>query len=124
MASDEVRTKITKLLEKFTSANQPDPVHLRQLKSICKKDEGNIDVAYEVLLTQLRRPHTVLRLNCLEVIDQLFHRSHRFRTLLLDDFHQYSALTLGHEANQPLPPPRSHQKKLREKSIRILKEWH
>ena len=124
MASDEVRTKITKLLEKFTTANQPDPVYLRQLKSICKKNEGNVGVAYEVLLAQLRRPHTVVRLHCLEVIDELFQRSHRFRTLLLDDFHQYSSLTLGHEANQPLPPPLSHHKKLREESIRKLKEWH
>ena len=123
MASDEVRTKITKLLEKFTTANQPDPVYLKQLKSICKKDERNVGVAYEVLLTQLRKHHTVIRFHCLEVIDQLFQRSHCFRTLLLGDFHQFSVLTLGHEANQPLPPPESYHKKLREESIRKLKEW-
>lgn len=124
MASDEVRNKITKLLEKFTTASQPDPAFLKLLKSVCKQDEGNIGVAYEVLLSQLRRPHTVVRLNCLEVIDQLFQRSHRFRTLLLEDFHQFSVLTLGHEASQPLPPPASHHKKLREESIRKLKDWH
>ena len=42
---------------------------------------------------------------------------------MLEDFH-HSVLTLGHEAHHPLPPPASHHKKLREESIRKLKDWH
>ena len=92
MANEEARSQITKLVEKFTTASHPEPAYLKHLKSICKKDEENVVVAHQVVIAQLRRPHTVVRLNCLQVIDQLFHRSHRFRTLLLEDFHQFSIL--------------------------------
>jgi len=124
MAAEGVRKQITKLIEKFTTAKLPEPVNLKHLKSLCKKDEENVKFAFEVVFSQLRRPHTVVRLNCLELIDQLFNRSHRFRTLLLEDFHQFSILTLGYEANTPLPPPHSQQKKLRTETIGKLKEWH
>ena len=124
MPNEEARSQITKLVEKFTTASHPEPAYLKHLKSICKKDEENVVVTHQVVIAQLRRPHTVVRLNCLQVIDQLFHRSHRFRTLLLEDFHQFSILTLGYEADKALPPPQSQHKKLITETIGKIKEWH
>ena len=124
MAGCEGSKKIRKLLEKFTTANNPEPVHLKQIKSICKRDEQNVVLAFEAVLAQLSKSHSVVRMNCLQVVDQLFHRSHRFRTLLIENFHQFSILTLGYEANKPLPPPQSQHKKLRTETIGKIKEWH
>ena len=51
--------------------------------------------AHRVLLSQLEREHAEVRRSTVQVIDELFHRSHCFRELLLADFQLFIELTLG-----------------------------
>lgn len=57
--------------------------------------EGHVKSAYEILLAQLNKEHSEIRYSALQIVDALFHRSHVFRDLLLDEFQQFYELVLG-----------------------------
>lgn len=52
----------------------------------------------------------------------LFHRSHLFRTLVLEDFPGFLQLTLGINAT-PLPPPQNWAQKLQLLASQCLRDW-
>lgn len=117
---------IKKLLGKLLTSNSGElnPDLIKQLKSICKKNDENVRITCEILFSFLKRAHSVIRLNCIYLADILFSRSNCFRNLMLEQFELFTSLTLGSDPSKPLPPPESKHKKLRRESIRIIKEWH
>ena len=62
---------------------------------IFRTSNGYVEYAYHQLDTWLDKDHSEIRLSTLLMYDQLFHRSHHFRTLLLTDFQNFIELTLG-----------------------------
>lgn len=121
---EEVRGELKKTIEALSKTEEFDPVLMKKIKNICKKNDRNVCLAQKLLYIQLKRNHCVVRLNCVQIIDQLFQRSHSFRTSVVDDFQTFVDLTLGSDPAKPLPPPVSKHKKLRRESIRKIKEWH
>jgi hypothetical protein len=51
--------------------------------------------AYHMLLTQLEKEHSEIRLSAFQMIDELFNRSHVFRELMLSDLQTFLELTVG-----------------------------
>jgi len=121
---EAVNVELKKTIEALSKSEDFDPTLMKKIKNICKKHDRNVLLAQKLLYIQLRRNHCVVRFNCVQIIDQLFHRSHSFRTSVIDDFQTYVDLTLGSDPSKPLPPPVSQNKKLRRESIKKIKEWH
>ena len=122
VGGEEIKKLLGKLLTSNSSELNPDL--LKRLKSICKKDDGNVKIAFEVLFSFLKKAHSVIRLNCVYLADTLFSRSNFFRILMLEKFELFTSLTLASDPSKPLPPPESQHRKLRREAIRIIKEWH
>jgi hypothetical protein len=53
---------------------------------ISRQTDVNVEYCYRLLIAQLDKQHSEIRYSTFQIIDQLFNRSHHFRTLLLDDF--------------------------------------
>lgn len=121
---EEVKIDLKKTIEALSKSEDFDPTLMKKIKNICKKNDRNVCLAQKLLYVQLRRNHCVVRLNCVQIIDQLFQRSHSFRNLVIDDFQTFVDLTLGADPSKPLPLPVSQNKKLRRESIKKIKEWH
>jgi len=121
---EAVNVELKKTIEALSKSEDFDPTLMKKIKNICKKHDRNVILAQKLLYIQLRRNHCVVRFNCVQIIDQLFQRSHSFRTSVIDDFQTYVDLTLGSDPSKPLPPPVSQNKKLRRESIKKIKEWH
>jgi len=121
---EAVNVELKKTIEALSKSEDFDPTLMKKIKNICKKHDRNVLLAQKLLYIQLRRNHCVVRFNCVQIIDQLFQRSHSFRTSVIDDFQTYVDLTLGSDPSKPLPPPVSQNKKLRRESIKKIKEWH
>ena len=117
---------IKKLLGKLLTSNSSElnPDLIKRLKSICKKNDGNVKITCDVLFSFMKKAHSVIRLNCVYLADILFSRSNCFRILMLENFELFTSLTLASDPSKPLPPPESQHKKLRRESIRLIKEWH
>jgi hypothetical protein len=55
----------------------------------------NIRDCYEILIEKLNQDHSEIRYSALQIVDCLFMRSHLFRELVLDEFHNLFELVLG-----------------------------
>lgn len=51
--------------------------------------------AYHLLITQLEKGHSEIRLSSFQMIEELFNRSHCFRELLISNFQHFLELTVG-----------------------------
>ncbi|KAL7983972.1 hypothetical protein Chor_004512 [Crotalus horridus] len=56
-------------------------------------------------MSQLNQEHAEIRLSAFQIVDQLFARSHLFRTLLVSNFQEFLELTVETDYDRPLPPP-------------------
>lgn len=54
-----------------------------------------VNEAYHMLMTQLEKEHSEIRLSAFQMMDELFNRSHTFRELLLCDLQTFLELTVG-----------------------------
>lgn len=95
---------------------------LKEFKSLCKNgDDDLIDFAYRIMIMQLEKNHCQKRYSTMLLIEQLFPRSHRFRTVFTEqsNLNDFFGLTLASE----LPKPRVYAKLLREKVNLLTKQW-
>ncbi|XP_015782795.1 UV-stimulated scaffold protein A [Tetranychus urticae] len=117
------------LVEKLTTSGRKDldPEAWNKLKLICKEEgDSVIEQIFHMLIFQSSRKHSQIRYCSLLLIDELFKRSHRFRTLLLrhDNLNSFIETTLGVNEDKPLPPPKAWAKELKKKSIECIDCWH
>ena len=75
-------------------------------------------------MAQLSQEHAEIRLSAFQVLDQLFARSHQFRTLVISNFQEFLELTLGTDHERPLPPPREVAQRLRQAATRAVRGWN
>ncbi|KAJ6651008.1 hypothetical protein lerEdw1_001193 [Lerista edwardsae] len=84
----------------------------------------HISHVYHLLMTQLNQEHAEIRLSAFQVVDELFSRSHQFRTLIISNFQEFLELTVETDYEQPLPPPSEVAQKLKKAAIKSIQEWH
>lgn len=65
-----------------------------------------------------------MRLLALEVCDELFGRSKRFRALLCARLTHALELMVGFKPSNPLPPPADTATALRARALEALERWH
>ncbi|KAM3581306.1 hypothetical protein VKS41_006131 [Umbelopsis sp. WA50703] len=80
-------------------------------------------MSVELIFIQLRKKQAQIRYSALQLIEELFNRSHKFRTLIADEFPQFLQLTIGIHKN-PLPPPKTVASKLKEYAVALVKLWY
>ncbi|XP_039921279.1 UV-stimulated scaffold protein A [Hirundo rustica] len=118
--------RLAELVEELTTSGEPqlEPGRMKELKKICKSSEEHIGLAYHLLVTRLQEEHAEMRFSAFQVVQELFARSHQFRTLLIANFQEFLELTVGIDHEQPLPPPREVAQKLRKAAIKAVQDWH
>lgn len=95
---------------------------LKEFKNLCKNgDDDLIDFVYRVMIMNLEKNHSQKRYSTILLIEQLFPRSHRFRTLFTDqaNLNYFFKLTLAPQ----LPKPKLYAKLLKEKVNQLVKVW-
>jgi len=102
---------------------QVNPVRLKQLKKECKNSDNHVSIVHEELFKQMNKNNSDIRLLCLLVFDELFTRSHVFRTLTIEKFEEITILCTGVDSLKPLPLPKQTAKQLRADSIQMFKRW-
>ncbi|XP_056004926.1 UV-stimulated scaffold protein A-like isoform X3 [Ostrea edulis] len=80
--------------------------------------------AYHMLVIQLQKEHSEIRLSAFQMIDELFNRSHMFRDLLLSDLQTFLELTVEVDFDQPLPPPKAAASTLKASALRAIQQWN
>lgn len=93
---------------------------------MCKNgDDDLINFVYRIFIFQLEKNHCQKRYSTMLLIEQLFKRSHRFRTIFTDqtNLNYFFELTLGTNKDKPLPKPKIYAKLLKEKIHQLMKEW-
>eukprot|EP00076_Gallus_gallus_P048324 XP_420845.5 UV-stimulated scaffold protein A [Gallus gallus] len=118
--------RLAELVEELTTAGEPqlEPGRMKELKKICRSSEEHLSHAYHLLLTRLHEEHAEMRFSAFQIVQELFSRSHLFRTLLVSNFQEFLELTVGTDHEQPLPPPREVAQKLRKAAIAAVQGWH
>ena len=118
--------ELAEVVSNLTSSGDPSLNNdlVKKLKTICKKSEVYVKHAYHLVLTQLKKNHSEIRLSSFQIINELFLRSHIFRELLLIDFQIFLELTVETDHKQPLPPPKSTAKILKEKALQAIESWY
>ncbi|XP_058694024.1 UV-stimulated scaffold protein A isoform X2 [Poecile atricapillus] len=118
--------RLAELVEELTTSGEPrlEPGRMKELKKICKSSEEHISHAYHLLVTRLQEEHAEMRFSAFQVVQELFARSHQFRTLLISNFQEFLELTVGIDHEQPLPPPKEVAQKLRKAAIKAVQDWH
>uniref|UniRef100_A0A8C3SHV7 UV-stimulated scaffold protein A n=1 Tax=Chelydra serpentina TaxID=8475 RepID=A0A8C3SHV7_CHESE len=118
--------KLSQLVEDLTTSGDPqlNPEKMKELKKICKSSDEHISHAYHLLMTQLNQEHAEIRFSAFQIVDELFTRSHQFRTLIISNFQEFLELTIETDYEQPLPPPKEVAQKLKKTAIKSVQDWH
>ncbi|XP_022669742.1 UV-stimulated scaffold protein A-like [Varroa jacobsoni] len=124
--NSEQRARLGALIEDLTTTGrrQLNEASLKELKKIARTSDDHIRHVFYLLSTQLEKDHAEIRLSAVQIIDQLFRRSHLFRTILLDKFQMFLEQTVETDRDNPLPPPKSAAKELKMMTLRLVQEWH
>uniref|UniRef100_H3CLH8 UV-stimulated scaffold protein A n=1 Tax=Tetraodon nigroviridis TaxID=99883 RepID=H3CLH8_TETNG len=97
---------------------------MKEIKKICKTSNDCLDHVYHLVMSQLNQEHSEIRLSALQITNELFLRSHHFRTLVVDNLQETLELTVETDSEQPLPPPKEVARKLRALAIQTVQSWH
>ncbi|KAJ2731927.1 hypothetical protein IW152_004217 [Coemansia sp. BCRC 34962] len=112
---------VTELTE--TGLESLDNDKLRELKRMCKKDDGiHVPSTFNVLLKSLSKEHAQIRYSCLQAVNELFIRSHQFRLLVVSSLPRILALVFG-AYQQPLPRPPEHAARLKQLAAEYIYSW-
>lgn len=71
-----------------------DVNRLQKLKALIKSDQNLCETLVEVIFDSLRRDNCDVRLGAVQICNEFFTRSHKFRTLLTDDFQDFLTFTM------------------------------
>jgi hypothetical protein len=122
----DVLSELSDLIESLTTSGSRslDEKLIKRVKSICKCSDENVRHLHRMVMTQLEKRHSEIRLSALQIINEIFLRSHAFRELLVDDFQKFVSLTTGVNSKSPLPEPNAVASILRNRALKAIEEWH
>eukprot|EP00088_Acartia_fossae_P045329 TRINITY_DN4876_c0_g1_i5.p1 TRINITY_DN4876_c0_g1~~TRINITY_DN4876_c0_g1_i5.p1 ORF type:complete len:613 (-),score=108.34 TRINITY_DN4876_c0_g1_i5:378-2216(-) len=117
--------RILKLVADLVTAKEKkiDEHKLKNLKKCCKSSDDVLSSVNSELFKQIAKNNADIRVLCLTVFDELFRRSHLFRTLTIERFEELTILCTGVDSLKPLPLPKLSAKQLQSKSIELFKQW-
>ncbi|KAJ2805258.1 hypothetical protein H4R21_001329 [Coemansia helicoidea] len=114
------------LVEELTTAggDAPDTQQLRALKALCRDDHSGcaLQAAFGALLAALGKRHAQVRVAALQVVHELFCRSHGFRALVVGQLSQLFKLAFGAYGAR-LPPPVQHATRLQRLAAEYYYAW-
>lgn len=121
-----VLDELSNLIESLTTSGNPslDQELFKRVKNICKSSDENVHHLYRMVTSQLEKRHAEIRLSSLQIVKEIFSRSHVFRELLIDDFQHFLELTVGTNADFPLPEPANVATTLKTQSFQAIEQWH
>lgn len=119
-------SKLGQIIENIVSSGLKhiDESKMREIKNICRISDMYVNEAFKIVMHQLSKMHSEIRLSSLLIIKELFQRSHHFRELLIADFQFFSKLVLEIDPDAPLPPPLATLKQLKVLATKTIKEWY
>ena len=122
----DVLSELSDLIEGLTTSGSRslDEKLFKRVKSICKCSDENVRHLYRMIMTQLEKRHSEIRLSALQIINEIFLRSHAFRELLVDDFQNFLSLTIGVNSKKPLPEPNAVASILRSQALKAIEKWN
>ncbi|GFS16565.1 UV-stimulated scaffold protein A [Elysia marginata] len=94
------------------------------IKTPYRDSEDNVRHAFYLIMNQLTKNHSEIRLSASQMADELFNRSHAFREILVNHLNGFLALTTEMEASKPLPPPKSAAVKMKADTLQAIQQWH
>ena len=118
--------ELSSLVETLTTSGSQslDQGLFKRVKNICKSSDENVRHLYRMVSSQLEKQHAEIRLSSLQIINEIFSRSHVFRELLTDNFQHFLELTMGTNAEVPLPEPANVAVILKTQSSQAMEKWH
>ncbi|KAJ2079229.1 hypothetical protein H4R24_003923 [Coemansia sp. RSA 988] len=107
-----------------TGSESLDKQKLLELKSLCKHDSGSqtVSATFHALLESLGKRHAQVRISALQIVNELFCRSHVFRLLVNRHLPQIFRLVFGAYQTK-LPPPIQYADRLRQLAAEYLYMW-
>ena len=115
------------LVDKICTSGQPtlEPGLIKAVKKTCKADEDAVlPELFSLLMTHLKRNHSEVRLSALQVLAEIFERSHKFRLMVMEELQEVLALVLETDPmSRPLPPPKAAKQLLNSLAIAKVDEW-
>ncbi|XP_028398552.1 UV-stimulated scaffold protein A-like [Dendronephthya gigantea] len=122
----DVLSELSNLIETLTTSGSRnlDEKLFKRVKSICKSSDENVKHLYRMIMTQLEKRHSEIRLSALQIINEIFLRSHAFRVLLVDDFQKFLGLAIGVNSKLPLPEPKAVAIILKKQAFQAIEKWH
>ena len=115
------------LVDKICTSGQPtlDPGLIKAVKKTCKADEDAVlPELFSLLMTYMKRQHSEVRLSALQVMAEIFERSHKFRLMVMEELQDVLALILETDPmSRPLPPPKAAKQLLNNLAITKVDEW-
>ncbi|KAI8578428.1 hypothetical protein K450DRAFT_272843 [Umbelopsis ramanniana AG] len=121
----KAREHLASLINDITKTGEwtLDNEKLKEIKRICKKSEAFVEMSVELIFIQLGKKQAQIRYSALQLVEELFSRSHKFRQLIAEEFPQFLQLTIGiHQKS--LPPPSNVASKLKEFAVALVKTWY
>ena len=89
-----------------------------------RSSNAYIERAFDILMVQLAKPHSEIRLSAFQISNELFMRSHVFRELLVSKFQQLLEVTIETDSEQPLPPPYPAANQLKQQTLLAIQQWN
>uniref|UniRef100_A0A2C9M463 UV-stimulated scaffold protein A C-terminal domain-containing protein n=1 Tax=Biomphalaria glabrata TaxID=6526 RepID=A0A2C9M463_BIOGL len=89
-----------------------------------RESDDYVRYAFYLIMKQLTKNHSEIRLSAFQLADELFNRSHAFREILVLHLQQFLALTTALEVNKPLPPPSAAANKLKSETLLAIQRWY
>ncbi|CAC5393518.1 UVSSA [Mytilus coruscus] len=118
--------EMAKYVEELTTSGRPalNPDIMKSFKKICRVSSLYCEQAYHLLITQLEKGHSEIRLSAFQMIEELFNRSHCFRELLISNFQHFLELTVETDYDNPLPPPKTASDLLKSSAYSAIQKWY
>ena len=83
------------------NSGQPtlDTKLIKVVKKTCKANEAAVlPELFSLLMSQLKRNHSEVRLSAFQVLTEIFERSHKFRVRVVEELQEILALVLETDA--------------------------
>ncbi|GFN75255.1 UV-stimulated scaffold protein a [Plakobranchus ocellatus] len=121
-----VVSQMKKIIQELTTTGSPslDVNTLKKFKRLCRDGDDNVRFAFYLIMSQLKKNHSEIRLSASQVADELFNRSHAFREILVNYLNEFLALTTETEASKPLPPPKAAAVKMKTDTLKMIQQWY
>eukprot|EP01127_Copromyxa_protea_P015888 TRINITY_DN463_c0_g1_i6.p1 TRINITY_DN463_c0_g1~~TRINITY_DN463_c0_g1_i6.p1 ORF type:complete len:492 (-),score=120.01 TRINITY_DN463_c0_g1_i6:516-1991(-) len=119
-----LRKSLCALIEEATTTGEEKlrPEHVSHLKKFLRRGKEEVEVTFEVIMKQLRKNHSQVRLLAWQLISYMFTRSKHVRTLVEKQLPEILKLVVGDKSSS-LPLPKAFAVLLQSCAMQDFKIW-